>query len=126
MALLDKDFVRSTSTVEQQQVSSDGTTTKLLVRLQDGMQVEAVVMTYTKGGMAFATSCVHCALIVGRIIMQNIVPCLLIEYWSPGMPCLHSHQTLPNRQQSKSGREQIQNKGYMILSVGAQILRRTS
>ena len=31
-------------------MSSDGTTTKLLVRLQDGMQVEAVVMTYTKGG----------------------------------------------------------------------------
>ncbi|CAL5227047.1 g9945 [Coccomyxa viridis] len=50
VALLDKDFTLSTSTVEQQQVSSDGTTTKLLVRLQDGMQVEAVVMTYTKGG----------------------------------------------------------------------------
>ena len=44
--------MRSTSVVEQQQVSSDGTTTKLLVRLQDGMQVEAVVMTYTKGGMS--------------------------------------------------------------------------
>ena len=50
IAVLDRDFVRSTSTVEQAQVSSDGTTTKLLVRLQDGMQVEAVVMTYTKGG----------------------------------------------------------------------------
>ena len=50
VAVLDRDFVRSTSTVEQAQVSSDGTTTKLLVRLQDGMQVEAVVMTYTKGG----------------------------------------------------------------------------
>ncbi len=56
MALLDKDFTLSTSTVEQQQVSSDGTTTKLLVRLQDGMQVEAVVMTYTKGGASLLSA----------------------------------------------------------------------
>ena len=49
LAILDRDFVRSTSKVEQTQVSSDGTTTKLLVQLQDGMQVEAVVMTYIKG-----------------------------------------------------------------------------
>ena len=50
LTILDRDFVRSTSNVEQTQVSSDGTTTKLLVQLQDGMQVEAVVMTYIKGG----------------------------------------------------------------------------
>lgn len=50
LTVLDRDFVRSTSKVEQKQVSSDGTTTKLLVQLQDGMQVEAVVMTYIKGG----------------------------------------------------------------------------
>jgi adenine C2-methylase RlmN of 23S rRNA A2503 and tRNA A37 len=49
-ALLDRDFVRFTSTVEQAQTSGDGSTTKLLVRLQDGMQVEAVVMTYGKEG----------------------------------------------------------------------------
>ena len=50
LTVLDRDFVRSTSKLEQTQVSSDGTTTKLLVQLQDGMQVEAVVMTYIKGG----------------------------------------------------------------------------
>lgn len=49
-ALLDAHFVMFTSTVEQAQTSGDGSTTKLLVRLQDGMQVEAVVMTYDKEG----------------------------------------------------------------------------
>lgn len=49
-ALLDKEFLRSTSVVEKAQTSSDGSTCKLLVRLQDGMQVEAVVMTYEKDG----------------------------------------------------------------------------
>ena len=47
-ALLDGGFVRSTSAVEQVQRSSDGSTAKLLLRLQDGLQVEAVVMTYDK------------------------------------------------------------------------------
>lgn len=51
--LLDKEYVRSTSVVEKEQKSSDGSTCKLLVRLQDGMQVEAVVMTYDKEGVAF-------------------------------------------------------------------------
>ena len=51
-ALLDKEYVRSTSVVEKAQKSSDGSTCKLLVRLQDGMQVEAVVMTYDKDGAA--------------------------------------------------------------------------
>ena len=47
--------MRSTSVVEKAQTSSDGSTCKLLVRLQDGMQVEAVVMTYEKDG----ASCSH-------------------------------------------------------------------
>ncbi|KAG2482924.1 hypothetical protein HYH03_018202 [Edaphochlamys debaryana] len=46
LALLDRYFVKFTSKVVKCQNSSDGTTTKLLVQLQDGMQVEAVVMTY--------------------------------------------------------------------------------
>ena len=43
--ILDKEFVRSTSTVEKCQTSSDGTR-KLLVRLQDGLEVESVIMVY--------------------------------------------------------------------------------
>ncbi|KXZ45270.1 hypothetical protein GPECTOR_56g366 [Gonium pectorale] len=46
VALLDKYFVRFTTRVVKCQNSSDGSTTKLLVELQDGMQVEAVIMTY--------------------------------------------------------------------------------
>lgn len=49
-AVLEQRFVRSTSTLEACQRSQDGTTTKLLVRLQDGLQVEAVVMTYSHPG----------------------------------------------------------------------------
>jgi adenine C2-methylase RlmN of 23S rRNA A2503 and tRNA A37 len=55
-ALLDKEYVRSTSVVEKAQKSSDGSTCKLLVRLQDGMQVEAVVMTYDKDGAGTCAS----------------------------------------------------------------------
>ncbi len=46
LALLDKYFAKFTTRVTKAQTSRDGTTTKLLVELQDGMQVEAVVMTY--------------------------------------------------------------------------------
>lgn len=46
--LLDRDFVRFTSTVEQCQLSSDGTR-KLLIRLQDGLKVESVIMVYDTG-----------------------------------------------------------------------------
>eukprot|EP00898_Chlorokybus_atmophyticus_P001144 jgi/Chlat1/202/Chrsp1S03119 len=57
-----------TSIVATQQTSADGTTTKLLVTLQDGMQVEAVIMRYDpsagkyaggqRGGGPRATLCV--------------------------------------------------------------------
>ncbi|GFR39952.1 hypothetical protein Agub_g30 [Astrephomene gubernaculifera] len=46
VALLDKYFTKFTTRVVRCQQSSDRSTTKLLVQLQDGMQVEAVVMTY--------------------------------------------------------------------------------
>lgn len=46
LALLDKYFAKFTTRVVRCRTSSDSTTTKLLVELQDGMQVEAVVMTY--------------------------------------------------------------------------------
>ncbi|KAF4737380.1 hypothetical protein FOZ63_033914 [Perkinsus olseni] len=42
-ALLDKVFVRISSTVAMKQVSSDGTT-KILLRLQDGKEVESVII----------------------------------------------------------------------------------
>jgi hypothetical protein len=45
-ALLASSFSRSTSTVRSVQRSAGGDTTKLLIELQDGMQVEAVVMNY--------------------------------------------------------------------------------
>jgi len=48
--VLDQHFVRSSSALEACQRSSDGTTAKLLVRLQDGLQVEAVIMTYSHPG----------------------------------------------------------------------------
>eukprot|EP01050_Picozoa_sp_SAG11_P009087 SAG11_NODE_834_length_6941_cov_19.514762_3_plen_165_part_00 len=44
-ALLEQDFARLTSTVKSEQRASDGTI-KLLIQLQDGMEVEAVVMIY--------------------------------------------------------------------------------
>jgi len=56
-ALLDKEYVRSTSVVEKSQTSKDCSTCKLLVRLQDGLQVEAVVMTYDKEGELQIISC---------------------------------------------------------------------
>ena len=49
-AVLEQRFVRATSSLEACQRSADGTTTKLLVRLQDGLQVEAVVITYSHPG----------------------------------------------------------------------------
>ena len=53
--------MRSTSAVERAQRSSDGSTVKLLVRLQDGLQVEAVVMTYERGGPEGASAGLgHC------------------------------------------------------------------
>uniref|UniRef100_A0A383VBW3 Radical SAM core domain-containing protein n=1 Tax=Tetradesmus obliquus TaxID=3088 RepID=A0A383VBW3_TETOB len=45
-ALLEQQFSRCTSTVLRCQQSTGGDTTKLLIQLQDGMQVEAVVMHY--------------------------------------------------------------------------------
>ena len=47
--LLERDFVRFTSTVEQCQSSADGTK-KLLVQLQDGLKVESVIMVYDTSG----------------------------------------------------------------------------
>ena len=46
VALLRSRFAYLTSTLEAAQTSADGETVKLLVRLQDGLQVEAVIMVY--------------------------------------------------------------------------------
>ena len=50
-ALLQSSFVCSTSSVESCQTSLDGETTKLLIRLQDGLQIESVIMYYDTSGM---------------------------------------------------------------------------
>lgn len=56
-ALLEQQFSRCTSTVLRCQQSTGGDTTKLLIQLQDGMQVEAVVMHYdTSGALAAAAA----------------------------------------------------------------------
>ena len=59
--LLTRDFVRCTSRVVQCQSSADGETSKLLLELQDGLQVEAVIMRYDTTGASAAerrgTSC---------------------------------------------------------------------
>jgi 23S rRNA (adenine(2503)-C(2))-methyltransferase len=46
VSVLEKDFVRTTSKVVEAQHSSDGETSKLLLELQDGLTVEAVIMHY--------------------------------------------------------------------------------
>lgn len=45
-ALLDKDFVLTTSKVISRTDAKDGSTTKLLVQLQDGQRIESVIMRY--------------------------------------------------------------------------------
>ncbi len=50
MAALDAGFAMHTTRLLGAQRSSDGETTKLLVKLQDGLQVEAVIMEYDNTG----------------------------------------------------------------------------
>lgn len=47
---LRKDFVKCTSRVVHCQHSADGETSKLLLELQDGLAVEAVIMHYDTTG----------------------------------------------------------------------------
>lgn len=51
VAALDASFVRSTSTVLHTQHSRNGETSKMLLRLQDGLTVEAVIMHYDTSGV---------------------------------------------------------------------------
>lgn len=48
--VLNAGFVVSSSTVEEVHRSADGETTKLVIRLQDGLKVEAVIMLYDTRG----------------------------------------------------------------------------
>jgi len=50
--------------------SADGKTTKMLIALQDGLQVEAVIMTYDTG--------VYCAPITLRQAERWMVLCVMI------------------------------------------------
>ncbi|WPT18269.1 Ribosomal RNA large subunit methyltransferase N [Picochlorum sp. SENEW3] len=45
-SILDENYVRLTSRCKSFKQSADGETTKLLIELQDGLKVEAVIMTY--------------------------------------------------------------------------------
>ena len=54
--LLSRDFVKCTSRVVHCQHSEDGETSKLLLELQDGLQVEAVIMRYDTTGEAAPSS----------------------------------------------------------------------
>ena len=49
--LLQDDFSHMTSSVLQCQTSSSADTTKLLLQLQNGQQMEAVIMHYDTSGM---------------------------------------------------------------------------
>ena len=51
-------LVTLTSTIQQAKTSSDGTTTKVAVRLHDGQLVESVIMRYTSVGGSRASLCV--------------------------------------------------------------------
>ena len=53
MTLLDTEFVRTTSTVIERRESTDGTV-KMVIRLQDGMEVETVVIPMSPG---YSTVC---------------------------------------------------------------------
>ena len=67
--LLRNDFARSTSTVEQCQQAAAGDTCKLLIRLQDGLQVESVIMHYDTSGQhdeGLFTSLLHSSLLQHR------------------------------------------------------------
>lgn len=59
-AALDAGFVLSTTRLLEVQRSRDGETTKLLVQLQDGLQVESVIMEYDNTG-----GCMVCVCVVG-------------------------------------------------------------
>ena len=50
LEVLNEGFVLSSSTVEAVHRSSDGETTKMVIRLQDGLKVESVIMLYDTRG----------------------------------------------------------------------------
>mmetsp|Transcript_15198 Transcript_15198/g.28578 ORF Transcript_15198/g.28578 Transcript_15198/m.28578 type:complete len:563 (+) Transcript_15198:137-1825(+) len=52
------DFVTLTSTIDKRPTSTDGTTTKMAIKLQDGHVVESVLMRHVSAGGSRATLCV--------------------------------------------------------------------
>lgn len=55
-AILDREFTRTSSTVVHTQHSRNGETSKMLLRLQDGLTVEAVIMHYDTSGPRYSTA----------------------------------------------------------------------
>ncbi|GAQ91144.1 radical SAM superfamily protein [Klebsormidium nitens] len=52
--VLQRHFAAVTSSVQEVKTSADGSTSKLLIRLQDGLQVEAVIMRYDASAGRYA------------------------------------------------------------------------
>jgi adenine C2-methylase RlmN of 23S rRNA A2503 and tRNA A37 len=52
--LLRERFTKFSSTVMRHKLSSDGETLKMLIQLQDGLEVESVIMSYDTTGETFA------------------------------------------------------------------------
>lgn len=78
--LLDEKFARSTSRIATAQRSVDGTI-KLLVTLQDGLQVESVIMTYdTTGGCCQLLGCM-------RMVLKCACAYACACTAHPGSPC---------------------------------------
>lgn len=66
--LLDEQFARFTTKVLKCSTSSDGETTKLLVALQDGQQVESVIMHYDTTGKRWELAwCMTCPVTLVRV-----------------------------------------------------------
>lgn len=63
--ILQRDFAVLTSSLESCQTATEGDTTKLLIRLQDGLQVESVIMHYDTSGLFPPVSRLACLPVPG-------------------------------------------------------------
>ncbi len=84
MQLLDNKFHNLTSTVLQCQTSGSADTTKLLLKLQNGMQVEAVIMHYDTTGMCIACLSVK---IASQLIQSGKLQGALLLHWYALLQC---------------------------------------
>lgn len=113
------------STVIKCKTSADGETTKLLVALQDGLQVEAVIMTYdTASGTDWGgklTQSWHCT---GRLKLFN---CFAIvgHYTAPAAKLVSDKQT-PEAIQTTTDKENSCNDHIVVGNDGKRGNRRAT